>query len=1611
MKGKYFISCLLLLLPIMANAYDAEVKGIYYNLDKTNKTAEVVKGSFSYEDDIVIPESFTYGNDTYKVVSIGESAFENQPVTSVNIPNSVTNIGFRAFERCGRLSIITIPNSVKKVGDHAFRECNFLSSVKIGNGLTSLGKYIFFSCPNLSSITFSDGLTSIDEKAFAGCSSLTSITFPESLTSICDGAFADCANLNLITLPESLRFIGSYAFGNCLSLTSVSIPEGVTEVSSGVFDGCDKLDTIVINGDSVASMVNLKVRFGNQIKKYIISEGVDTIGVRSFYEAENLTEVILPNTLKSIGRYAFADCKNLQSITIPDNTTLIEEYAFSGCSSLTSVTLSNGLTTLGKNAFEDCTSLAEVEVPNGITTIGDNTFSGCTSLSSVTFQKGLTAIVNEMFKQCTSLSSIILPEGVVSIGKSAFKGCSALASLTISKTVSDIGSSAFEGCTSLSSVTINSSYIVGEMRHLHQCFGEQVTEYIIGEGIETIGKLAFDGCENLTSVVLPSTITLIGESAFGDCTGLAFIKLSEGITNIEGYAFENCANLASISLPQSLISIGTGAFMGCSSLPSITIPERVVSLGTQAFANCSALTSIIVPESVRSIGSDVFSGCSNLTSITIPKGVKEFGGPISPDCPLLTTVTVSSDVILLYSFDSSLKDFFGYQVTKYIIGEGVEEIGDYTFAGCSSTIEVVLPKTLKSIGAYAFRGCSNLSTITLPDNITTIGENAFQDCIALTSINIPRNITKLANYVFWGCSGLESVNFPEELISIGEQVFDGASSLRSVSIPKNVNSIGVGAFNRCSSLVTVTINSNDYISKEFDYYKKLSNIFGKQVSKYIIGEGVEKVGENAFWECEGLTSVVLFEGVTTIGQKAFYQCTNLTSVTLPESLITIEEEAFNGCSSLASVVIPKGVQTMKEAYSSGWTMVPPFANCPLLKTVTINSNALASKSSIGAYFGPQVTKFILGEGIEELGFNAFSNCNNLTSIVLPSSLRNIGTGAFSRCTNLSSITLPKNLTSIGANAFDFCTNLTSVIFEGYTGSCSIAIPESVNSIQNYAFFECPLSSVVIYSNDVASMQYTKDYNLGSIFSNNVKNIIFGDNITAIGDYACYNDYGLESVIIPNSVTSIGENAFYSCSNLTSVDLPNNITQMGLIPFNYWGVDLLVDRVSKTVLSLWSWGYRPIDRKTLESLPATSIIKLSSTQTTVTFLVSNVYPEYETTLNGEPIEEGEFTVTGLIPEEFIEYYLKVALEDHVYTSGSGFETSALDMKVISVPTTTTIWGYGYIPQTDAKVVDYRMRLRGTGDAYDKVIGETDNQKIELSGLEPNTEYVLDYIAVVAYGENGKERREYTHSEVVRTGDIVFNTLAPKVVSPGEVVVSAETNITNENENVGFEWRRTDAPEELASKSGEAFLFEGTMEGILHNLNSFSYWRFRPYYVSSSGQKYYGDWGIVEADDYSYFEPTVHTYANIEVDSNTAEMKGYVMRGTDNVESQGFMYWKKAPNASADGRMRASVIPSNAKSVTAEGTQMRAKLKDLDFDTEYSYVAYVTTSKNQTFYGEEQSFKTDMSQDMIDGVDGTNATDDVIEIARYDLNGRKLSAPQRGINIIRMSDGTSRKVMVK
>ncbi len=162
-------------------------------------------------------------------------------LTSVAIPNSVTNIGEGAFAACSSLTSVTIPNCVTSIEAEAFSDCSSLISLTIPNSVTWIGDYAFHGCSSLISVTIPNSVTNIGEAAFGGCFSLTSVTIPNNVTSIGDCTFYLCSSLTSVTIPNSVTEIGRDAFYGCSALTSVTIPNSVTSIEDNAFPSSTKI--------------------------------------------------------------------------------------------------------------------------------------------------------------------------------------------------------------------------------------------------------------------------------------------------------------------------------------------------------------------------------------------------------------------------------------------------------------------------------------------------------------------------------------------------------------------------------------------------------------------------------------------------------------------------------------------------------------------------------------------------------------------------------------------------------------------------------------------------------------------------------------------------------------------------------------------------------------------------------------------------------------------------------------------------------------------------------------------------------------------------------------------------------------------------------------------------------------------------------------------------------------------------------------------------------------------------------------------------------------------------------------------------------------------------
>ena len=710
MKKQYLINALCgvifaLLGTTAAQAYDFEVGGLYYNIiDEAALEVEVAYRSYlspSYSGNVVIPDNVSYNGNTYRATGIGDYAFYNCfSLTSVDIPDGVTDIGDYAFTDCFSLTSVDIPDGVTSIGNSTFSGCSSLTSVDIGNGVTSIGIGTFSSCSSLTSVNIGNGVMSIGAQAFSSCSSLTSVDIPDGVTSIGDQVFQHCSSLTSVDIPDRVTSIGDRVFYNCSDLTSVDIPDGVTSIGDRVFYNCSDLASVNI---------------GN---------GVTSIGEYAFYDCSSLTSVNFPDGVTSIGNSAFSGCSRMTSVNIPDRVTSIGDRAFYNCSSLTAVNIPDRVTSIGKEAFEG-SGIYENQNnwEDGVLYI-NNCLIKCQTEKNGEYviKENTRLIARSAFSDCSSLTSMNIPDGVTSIGSAAFSDCSGLTSVYYTGDMGQWCEISFESGASNPLCHAQKLYIdnqlvteakipygVTEIKDYAFYSYSSLTSVDIPDGVTSIGDYAFYICNYLTSVNIPDGVTSIGNYAFCGC-GLASVTIGEGVTRIGELAFFGCDALASVTIGgNGVTSIENGAFGSCSNLTSVTIGDGVMSING-AFSNCSSLTSVDIGNGVTSIGEAAFYGCSRLTSVTIGESVAGIGTRTFEGCDSLTSVTWNA--IRCQNFASDNTPFFygGYfdlreHITSFTFGDKVQHIPAWLCAGMSKLTAISLPNSVTSIGTSAFVDC------------------------------------------------------------------------------------------------------------------------------------------------------------------------------------------------------------------------------------------------------------------------------------------------------------------------------------------------------------------------------------------------------------------------------------------------------------------------------------------------------------------------------------------------------------------------------------------------------------------------------------------------------------------------------------------------------------------------------------------------------------------------------------------------------------------------------------------------------------------------------------------------------------------------------------------
>ena len=475
-------------------------------------------------------------------------------IKNITIKNGILGISANAFNGYTNLEYITIPNSVINIGYDAFYDTAWYN--KQNDGIVYAGKVLykykgeipidtpieikketiyitpkaFEGCISLNSITIPDSVTSIGDAAFYGCSGLTSVTIGNSVTSIGNSAFSGCSGLTSVTIPNNVTSIGNFAFENCINIEKVIIGKNVTNIGLYVFENCKKLKTVINLSSLIIEKEHLRNEGSDFVNMEIINAPNGSIEGDFIFGKNGRTNILceyignsknltLPNDYKDdnyiIKASSFFNNNNLTNVIIPNSVTSIGSASFYDCSELTSVIIGNGVTHIGNFSFYDCYKINNLTIGNNVALIGDKAFAYCSGLTNVTIPNSVTSIGSQSFYNCSKITSVKIPNSVTSIGDNAFNGCSNLTSVEIGSCIKNIKNGTFRDCYNLKTL-------------------------IIGDSVESIGEYAFEGCSSLEKIIIPDSVTSIGNYAFEGCKNIIEITIGKNVESIGDFAFKDC---------------------------------------------------------------------------------------------------------------------------------------------------------------------------------------------------------------------------------------------------------------------------------------------------------------------------------------------------------------------------------------------------------------------------------------------------------------------------------------------------------------------------------------------------------------------------------------------------------------------------------------------------------------------------------------------------------------------------------------------------------------------------------------------------------------------------------------------------------------------------------------------------------------------------------------------------------------------------------------------------------------------------------------------------------------------------------------------------------------
>ena len=1198
-----------------------------------------------------IGDEFTADNLRYKITSVAHNevallGFETTPTSAIHIDLSttveggyiVTSVADNAFNGETHVVSLKLSEFVKTIGENAFRQTNIdgdldlsyvtsfgpyafanLCASKLGgrsggvtfsSDLKSIPEGLFYNSRNTGDLdlkkvtevgatafyrdenklsSFKDGTLTMDNvktigsSAFHHCGFNDYIAIPEGVTTLPSTVFAHCSEIPAISLPSTLERIDAGAFKDCKALTSIILPASLETIGANAFDGCDKITTVV--SLATASPECSDHLFPNGKVLYVPADKMesyeDAVGWKEF---GMILEPGHPYLRYSAPSYT-------EEVEIPYVSTI--------------------------NGLQEGKSPSRLEIPslilhtNGkvghVTKIEDNAFYARTNFTG----------------------DLIIPYGVTTIGYSAFAGCSGFnGTLTIPSSVTSIGELAFSGCAKIKGdLIIPSSVGMIKTNAFLDCTGfEGSLDILNGDVALEIGTGAFYGCENLSGdLVIPSRVKKIGNAAFEYCTGFkGSLIIADEVTEIGTYAFYGCNGFTgSLTIPSQLTKIAIGSFGSCSGLNgTLTIHEGVTEIGSSAFNGCSSLRRVSCDKATPiAIPSTVFSGCPN-TYLDVPvnsidayaeaEGWKELniGCVVDGWTYFLDPLASPRTAKLAGCPDGATASSFTIPTTVGYGGRDYDIVGlaDKAFKSYTSLTSLFVPwEEAPAISAAAFDGLEldkmmlcvpegamasytaadvwkEFGTIAAPGHpylkYTLSGSgstddpyvasidgftDAFKDAGKTIDLVIPPAILHTDGKLYT-VTAISNEAFNCDKIRYGDSK---NNLITSIDLPATVTSIGFSAFNKCDKIVGTLDLSHITTLGEDQFGQSIAFYDCEGLTKLILGEHLSTIPSFAFYDCSSLDGTLDLSHVTKAGRYAFAGCSGLDALILSKEPTELGNCTFNGCSGLQGTLDLTHVKSFGDGLFFGCEnikMVIRLNRCVPLKDGLIGGESenniplIVPKEYVADYAADRPGWAESKIGCEEDGVYYFLDadadpktaavvgCKDIStrqSLIIPASI-SIGSGDTEATYTVNTIAdgAFKRRSSLIVLAVPWATapTITDNTFEGLT-------PEKM-------ILAVPSGASASYKAEDHWKEFGRIIESGHPYLTYTTSTDGDRNVATITGFIDNKEQA--DLVIPRAIlhdrkiyiiTAIGDNAFKDETIITTLDLAPTVTSIGANAFD------------------------------------------------------------------------------------------------------------------------------------------------------------------------------------------------------------------------------------------------------------------------------------------------------------------------------------------------------------------------------------------------------------------------------------------------------------------------------